>query len=336
MKVAVIIPFYQKETGLLEKAMRSVFTQTLSTDLDVHVYVIDDELPVAAKAEVDALPEADQARITLLKQPNGGPGAARNLGLDQTAKDGTDFVAFLDFDDIWRPQHLSDAIETLEQGFDFYFCDHTRFNADTTYAESIGSLVDMRAAQTPGCQVIDPDGPILTFSTERVKSAMIEDYLSQTSTVVVRQSCLETLRFRTELRGAGEDHFFWIALLCNAPATAISWRTNVHCDEGVNLYHSAFGFGSVESTNRIGYLLLFRQKCLELPLDQHCRNIVVTSISRYRRAYSYMFVRAYLIGQRPDMLLFKTIWSQMPLFPLAMPFRFLAVLPRRKVEAKDW
>jgi len=53
---------------------------------------------------------ADEPRIRLLERENGGAGAARNTGLAAVRGD---FVAFLDADNTWRPEHLSAAVSAL-------------------------------------------------------------------------------------------------------------------------------------------------------------------------------------------------------------------------------
>ncbi len=53
---------------------------------------------------------ADDARIHLIERENGGAGAARNTGLAAVRGD---FVAFLDADNTWRPEHLAAALAAL-------------------------------------------------------------------------------------------------------------------------------------------------------------------------------------------------------------------------------
>lgn len=336
MKVAVVIPFYQRNSGLLTKALDSVFSQDLSKDVELDVYVVDDESPLSAIGEIEALPPQYADKIILLSQSNGGPGAARNLALEQVARHGADYVAFLDSDDIWRPRHLRDALVVLEQGYDYYFCDHTRFNSEKTYSDSIASLVSLKRNDRGFAQVVDPQGPVMTVAPVFIMKTMLIDYLSQTSTVVLRHDLIKDLRFLPELRGAGEDHFFWISVLSKYPRVAVSWRTNVHCGRGVNVYHSAFDFETVGSTNRIGYLLLFRHKCLNLPIDKEAHQAMRAQVSRYRRAYSFMFIRALLRGQRPDMKLFRMVRERMPFLPATMPYHFLTVIPTRGRQSKEW
>src|SRR5262249_60453833 len=78
--VSVIVPFFQKQTGLLSNAINSVCAQTV--DSSIEVLVIDDESPVKPEAEIpDVLPDRIQVRV--LKQRNGGPGAGRRRGLGE-------------------------------------------------------------------------------------------------------------------------------------------------------------------------------------------------------------------------------------------------------------
>ncbi len=336
MKIAVIIPFYQREQGILLKALIGAFAQDLPIQTELWVIVVDDSSPVPATDEVAGLATQDRNRVTVLTQPNGGPGDARNRALDLVAARGADYVAFLDSDDVWKPTHLRDATNALEKGFDFYFCDHTRFDATTTHSSIIVSLTELSDHTRPGYQMIDARGPVISADNASVLSAYLKEYLSQTSTVVLRQSCVQQLRFDPELRGAGEDHLFWIMLVASGARMAISSRVNVYCGRGINIYFGSFDYGSVKTVNRIGYLFLFWDKCAKLKVADNDRADAAQMAQRYIRAYSYMFVRALFRGQRPDFRLFQTIRRRIPFMPVAMPFRFLSVLPRRREESKLW
>ncbi|WP_022905387.1 glycosyltransferase family 2 protein [Curtobacterium sp. B18] len=64
----------------------------------------DDTVDVVRRAAVD------EPRIRLIERENGGAGAARNTGLAAVRGD---FVAFLDADNTWRPEHLAVAVSAL-------------------------------------------------------------------------------------------------------------------------------------------------------------------------------------------------------------------------------
>jgi succinoglycan biosynthesis protein ExoW len=336
MKIAVIIPFFQRTAGLLSKAVDSVFAQTLPAEITRWIIIVDDASPIPAEDDLAHLSPADRAGITVLHQPNGGPGDARNRALDLVAQKGADVVAFLDSDDLWYPDHLADALAALDAGTDFYFCDHCRFDAANSYARTIPALAALRAPDTPGLRMLDQAGPVITADGDVILAAYLKEYLSQTSTVVVRQSLVRQLRFDPELRGAGEDHLFWISLVADGARVAISWRVNVYCGRGVNIYFDAFDFGTARAVDRIGYLFLFWHKCRDLPVAADHRQSVAGMAQRYLRAYSFMFLRAMLIGQRPDTRIFRMICRRVPFMPMAMPFRFLSVLRHRREESRLW
>jgi glycosyltransferase involved in cell wall biosynthesis len=104
MTVGVVIPLYNKK-ATIRKAVESILAQTYR---DLHIYVIDDGSTDGSSAEVEAIGDP---RITIVRQENAGPGAARNHGA--RLAEGP-YVAFLDADDEWMPDHLEVAMAKLE------------------------------------------------------------------------------------------------------------------------------------------------------------------------------------------------------------------------------
>jgi glycosyltransferase involved in cell wall biosynthesis len=98
------------------RALRSVLTQRA---VDLAVVVVDDGGTDGTGAAVDGLGDE---RVTCLALPaSGGVSAARNAGLDLAR---SDWVAFLDDDDLWAPDKLSRQLEAAEAaGADFVYCD---------------------------------------------------------------------------------------------------------------------------------------------------------------------------------------------------------------------
>jgi glycosyltransferase involved in cell wall biosynthesis len=104
-RIAVIIPVYRAH--YLATCLASVFAQTLSP---TQVIVVDDGSPDGAAIDRAVGPYRD--RLILLRQENLGAGAARNRGLRHSS---ADLIAFLDADDLWRPQHLERQVDVLCQ-----------------------------------------------------------------------------------------------------------------------------------------------------------------------------------------------------------------------------
>jgi succinoglycan biosynthesis protein ExoO len=99
MDFSVLMPAYNV-SGIIERALRSAAAQTLPP---LEILVIDDCSTDNTVEVVKALAR-DIPSIRLLSTPaNGGPPAARNVGL-RAAK--ADWIALLDSDDAWKPGRL--------------------------------------------------------------------------------------------------------------------------------------------------------------------------------------------------------------------------------------
>jgi peptidoglycan/xylan/chitin deacetylase (PgdA/CDA1 family) len=99
--VSVIVPAYNEAAGI-ERTVRSLVESSYPT---LEVIVVDD-------GSTDSTSDvAARYPVRLIRQPNGGQGAAKNSGV--TAARGA-LVAFLDGDDLWFPPKLSRQVELLE------------------------------------------------------------------------------------------------------------------------------------------------------------------------------------------------------------------------------
>lgn len=95
--VSVVIPAYNRRE-LVIRAVESVLGQTRAAD---EIIVVDDGSSDGTEA---ALAERFGARIRIVTQENQGVAAARNHGISLARYD---LVAFLDSDDVWRPEKLA-------------------------------------------------------------------------------------------------------------------------------------------------------------------------------------------------------------------------------------
>ena len=95
MLVSVVIPAYNAGR-YIDEALESVLGQTHRR---VEAIVVDDGSTDDTRARVQAYGD----RVRYLGQTNAGVGAARNRGLAAATGD---FIAFLDADDVWRPEKL--------------------------------------------------------------------------------------------------------------------------------------------------------------------------------------------------------------------------------------
>jgi hypothetical protein len=103
--VSVIIPAYRAAESIAA-TLDSVFAQTWQ---DYEVIVVNDGSPDSE--EMEKALEPYRERITYLRQENQGPGGARNTGIRMARGE---YVALLDSDDVWDPEHLAAQVAVLE------------------------------------------------------------------------------------------------------------------------------------------------------------------------------------------------------------------------------
>jgi len=117
---SVVIPTY-RSTQYICEALDSVFAQTYK---NYEVIVVNDGTPDAAELELALKPHLH--RIIYIKQDNKGPGGARNTGIMRARGE---FVALLDSDDRWLPDHLADmaSIVRKDPAVDLIYADALNF-----------------------------------------------------------------------------------------------------------------------------------------------------------------------------------------------------------------
>ncbi len=222
MQVSVLIPYYQRAPGLLLRAVRSVLAQTGPTP---HIIVIDDASPHPAESDLAALAPEHAARVTVIRQPNAGPAAARNRGLDALPP-GTAIVAFLDSDDEWHEHHLAIAAAAFDAGADFYFADYTPPGTDITRFARAGLRPDPEARL--------PVGQDLFWYTDDLFDLLLRNSPVLTSTVAYRLAAAPGLRFDATLR-VMEDILFWLEIAARTRRIVFSTNCEVRCGHGANI-----------------------------------------------------------------------------------------------------
>lgn len=120
--ISVVIPFYSGRRWLNE-ALDSVLAQTLLPD---EIIVVND----GSNENIDSLISKFKDEVKFVYQDNRGAASARNHGIKlSTGK----YIAFLDSDDLWRPQKLEIQMKYMKDNNLFWshcpyevFDDHTR------------------------------------------------------------------------------------------------------------------------------------------------------------------------------------------------------------------
>jgi succinoglycan biosynthesis protein ExoW len=226
--VAVVIPFFQREAGILEKALASVMAQQGVGA--ILVLVADDASPVPATPEVEKTPTRQGVTVKVLQRPNGGPAAARNTAL-ANVPEGTRHVAFLDSDDEWSADHLSRAIRALSEGFDFYFADLMHLGQTTSAFKRAGRIVAAEHTALGG-------DDLFAYRGDMFDQIMCGNVIG-TSTVVFDRMRFADIRFREEYYSAGEDYLCWMDFASRGARFAFSLQCEARYGRGVNVYSGA-------------------------------------------------------------------------------------------------
>jgi succinoglycan biosynthesis protein ExoW len=173
-------------------------------------------------------------RIILVEQANTGAAGARNKGLDRLPE-GTRFVAFLDSDDEWFPDHLANALFALRRGFDFYFADFYQLGQSVS-AFARGKRIDV--AQHP---LLDGSTTIREYRGSMVDQ-LIGGNIIGTSVTAYAYHKMPDLRYRLGFRHTGEEYLFWMDIAQRTERIAFGDQPECRYGAGVNIYsESAWG-----------------------------------------------------------------------------------------------
>jgi succinoglycan biosynthesis protein ExoW len=261
-KIAVLIPYFQREQGILRAVVSAVLEQKSCEDF--YIVIVDDESPVAASGELAAL-SYPEGKVKLILQRNAGPGAARNTALDNLAAE-TDYVAFVDSDDLLRPTYLADAAYALTQGYDLFFGNSER-------ADVAGSRFEWQSG--PGNtlvpeqhRLIDSERSLYEFLGDFFDFVVYRSNIIGPSTMMYRHSAAPEMRYDERIFN-GQDRIFKLAL-CRL-LTRVAFSTQIYACEGrgVNIFDSA-GWGSKRSLSRLSsYIDMSKTILRDIPMNEN-------------------------------------------------------------------
>lgn len=284
--IAVIMPFFQREPGILTRALESIRRQLIPDGWFVDVIVVDDSSPCSADDESQNLTFDRPLHLRVVRQENGGVAAARNRGLEE-ADQSTTLIAFLDSDDIWPVNHLARAIRATEQGFDFYFTDNCREGHHESHCRS------PFVAETAAFLDASPQKTgFLEVPKDYMMGLTLREFPSQASTVVYRRSINQGLRFATELKSSGEDVLFFTCLVASVNRVCFDLDSMVECGKGVNIYFSNLGWNSERCLSiKVDVLLAHRMIAETLNLSSRNKQWNDVRLVECRRELAFHMLR---------------------------------------------
>lgn len=181
-KFTIVIPAYNRSNSLL-RTIDSVLKQSFQ---DFNIVIVDDGSTDDTGNIIKSLLNKS---IKYIYQKNGGGSKARNTGIDAAE---SKYIAFLDSDDAFMPNHLANALSVLES--DANICTYTQVIVD----------------RGDGVTFLKPPRPLNP-------KEHISDYLMrergfiQTSTLIVPTELAKKVRFNEEI-SFGQDTDFAIRL----------------------------------------------------------------------------------------------------------------------------
>lgn len=198
ISVSAVVPTYNR-AHLVGRALESILSQTYPAE---EIVVVDDGSTDGTEGVVRGFGE----RVRYVRQENSGGARARNRGVNESR---SEWVGFLDSDDMWTPTHLQQIADTIRQTDGravFYYDDMTlpEPGEKTWWAEC--------GFQVEGPFVMVPD------ATEWVMREY-QPMMLQT-TVCRRAAFLAEGGLWEELRNAHDTHFFLKIGISN-PACAV-------------------------------------------------------------------------------------------------------------------
>jgi glycosyltransferase involved in cell wall biosynthesis len=192
MTFSVVIAAYEA-ASTVGGAIESVLAQTRQ---DFEIVVIDDGSSDETAAVAEAI-AAEDRRVSVHSQPNGGPSAARNRGIAVSAGE---YVSMLDSDDLWLPQYLAQMGDALAADPRAGFAYTEAWELDEASGRFLKATA--MARQHP---------PAQTLPQERFVAELMQRNFVYNA-VTVRRSVLEQVGGYDEGMTHGEDYELWLRI----------------------------------------------------------------------------------------------------------------------------
>lgn len=218
--VSVIVPAYNAEAHLAE-ALESVLAQSYRP---MDVIVVDDGSTDRTAEIVKRFSE-----VRYVSQQNSGPSAARNRGI---ALAQADYVAFLDADDVWEPEKLSEQMSVVQEhgNAGLVFADMRHFEECQETQPSMFSKYGLN-------REFFGDRPLVKDAVAKLVRA---NFIPTSSVLANKQVVLKAGGFDAQLRKA-EDWDLWLRMALLAPvgySPKVLVKKRVHA---INVSHDAEG-----------------------------------------------------------------------------------------------
>ncbi len=255
IQISVVIPFFQKESGILVKSLNSIFLQSQRSYI-CEIIVVEDGSPCSADVEINQVKALYdfEIPIKLIKQANAGVSDARNNGLRQVCPTST-HIAFLDSDDRWESRHIEYAVLAINLGAKFFFSNFYQLNSKIPAFEKASNF------DISNCEKVAEE--IYKYNGSFINQIVISNPVG-TPTVVFSRDQTHDIFFDKSFKYAGEDYMMWISLVRRLGSVYFCSFPTVICDAGVNIFSGA-KWGTLHLSLRLIDEISYRKVMLEIP-----------------------------------------------------------------------
>ncbi len=205
-KISVIIPLYNKEKEILN-TINSVLNQSYA---NFELIVIDDG---STDASAEIVKGIKDDRVKLFQNKNEGVSIARNFGVLQSK---ALYVAFLDGDDYWYPNHLENLNHLIE-----------KFPNHLWYASAYEKKRNNHLTTKMDSPVLE-NGDKWSGEIDELFKYCYKDCLVWTSAVCFRKEFFNTLKGFNANFSHGEDTDLWIRAALNSKLAFSNRITSCH------------------------------------------------------------------------------------------------------------
>jgi glycosyltransferase involved in cell wall biosynthesis len=297
-RVSVVIPSYNT-ASLIANCLDSVFAQTFR---DFEAIVVNDGSPDTPRLEEVLRPYQD--KIVYIRQQNKRVAGARNTAIRQAQGE---FLAFLDSDDSWLPDHLASQMALFDRdpSYDIMYSDAALFSdrpQQKTFMEKCPSV-----------------------GAANFESLAVEQCHIPISTVVARKTALTKAGLFDESLVRCDDYDMWLR--------AAFWGAKIGYGRTVQarLYlgrPDSLGLSSSKMTE--AYLNILERAEKSLPLDAEQKELVNEQIAEIKARYLLEEGKLQLRAQQPEKAreLFEKANQQLHTLKLSLAIRGLEIAPQ--------
>ncbi|MGY0652467.1 glycosyltransferase family 2 protein [Luteimonas sp. A537] len=231
---SVIIPLYNKELSI-ESTTLSVLAQDFP---DFELIIVDDGSTDNSLRQIESI---NDSRLIVLKKENGGVSSARNHAVGHSRRE---YLAFLDADDLWLPNHLSTLAGLIKE------CADPAVVFATTFSDDRACSLEPRLIQSDVYQ-------------DYFARAALPDGLLSSSSFALKASAFRDVGGYNESYRYGEDVEFWYRLfrttrsplVFSSRVTAVYRRSaenrSVHSYIPLNERFSRYDFPQARGSERV-------------------------------------------------------------------------------------